>query len=116
MIPARSLGRRTRRVVATPIQIAAAVPGADAYRKHFPATAHLWLLVWHTLSAASSLRQTHAAASADPTFWVSLGLPPTGVSRSQLARSSRALRDDVARTVETVALTTKRAPRWFRPP
>lgn len=88
MIPATPLGRRLRQLLTTPIQIAAAVPGADAYRKHFPAQAHLWFLVWHTLSAAPSLRQSHAAASADPPLWPQLGLPPTGISRSQLARSS----------------------------
>jgi hypothetical protein len=88
MIPATPLGRRLRRILTTPIRTAAAVPGADAYRKHFSARAHLWVLVWHTLSASPSLRQSHASANADPTFWTRLGLPPTGVSRSQLARSS----------------------------
>ena len=88
MIPATPLGRRLRHLLAAPLQTAAAVPGADAYRKHFPATAHLQLLVWHTLSAFPSLRRTHAAASAEPILWQQLGLPPTGISRSQLARSS----------------------------
>lgn len=88
MIPATPLGRRLRRLLAAPIRAAASVPGADAYRKHFPAQAHLWLLVWHTLSASPSLRQTHAAASADPTLWQQLALPAIGISRSQLARSS----------------------------
>jgi hypothetical protein len=87
MIPAAPLGRRLRRLLAAPIRTAAAVPGADAYRKHFPARAHLWFLVWHTLSAQPSLRQSHAAASADPAWWRTLGLPD-GISRSQLARSS----------------------------
>lgn len=36
--------------------------------------------------------------------------------RSHLARSARALRDDVARATDAVALATGRAPRWFRPP
>jgi hypothetical protein len=88
MIPATPLGRRIRRLLAAPIRTAATIPGADAYRKHFPASAHLWLLVWHTLAASPSLRQSHAAASADPSFWRQLGLPPGGISRSQLARSS----------------------------
>jgi hypothetical protein len=88
MIPAVPLGRRLRCILTTPIRTAAAVPGADAYRKHFPASAHLWFLVWHTLSASPSLRQSHASANADPGFWTQLGLPPTGVSRSQLTRSS----------------------------
>jgi hypothetical protein len=88
MIPAAPLDRRTRRLLAAPIRTAASVPGADAYRKHFPASAHLWLLVWHALSASPSLRQTHAMASADPGVWSQLGLPLTGISRSQLTRSS----------------------------
>lgn len=86
MIPA-ALPRRLRRLLATPIRQAAAVPGANRYRKHFPATAHLWFLVWHGLSASPSLRQSHAMAMADPTVWARLGMAP-GISRSQLARSS----------------------------
>lgn len=86
MIPA-ALPRRLRRLLGRPIQRAAAVPGANRYRKHFPATAHLWFLVWHGLSASPSLRQSHAMAMAAPTMWARLGMPP-GISRSQLARSS----------------------------
>jgi hypothetical protein len=88
MIAASCLNRRLRRLLARPIRTATTVPGADAYRKHFPVTAHCWILLWHGLSANPSLRQTHAIADADPTFWPRLGLPPTGISRSQLARSS----------------------------
>jgi hypothetical protein len=77
-----------RRLLRKPIAQGAAVPGADAYRKHFPATAHRWFLLWHGLSAAPSLRQSHAIADADPVLWTRLGLPPGGISRSQLARSS----------------------------
>lgn len=87
MIPAPALPRRLRRLLATPSRQAAAVPGADAYRKHFPATAHLWFLIWHGLSASSSRRQSPATAMADPTVWARLGRP-LGISRSQLARSS----------------------------
>lgn len=87
MVPV-PLSRRLRRVLATPLAQAAAVPGADRYRKHFTAAAHLRLLVWHALSASPSLRQTHARAAADPTIWAGLGLPSGGVSRSELARST----------------------------
>lgn len=88
MIRAPILSRRLRRLLTAPIAAAAQVPNADTYRKHFSATAHLWLLVWHGLSASPSVRQTHATAAVDPRFWIRLGLPPSGVSRSQLARSS----------------------------
>lgn len=88
MIDANALSRRLRRLLAAPIAAAGQVPGADAYRKHFTAESHLWLLVWHGLAASPSLRQTHAAAAVDPQFWAQLDLQPTGVSRAQLARSS----------------------------
>lgn len=87
MVAASSLSRLIRRTLAKPIATAAAVPGADRYRKHFSAEAHLWALVYHGLEANPSLRQTHEALN-DPAFWSHLGLPPTGVSRSQFARSS----------------------------
>jgi hypothetical protein len=77
-----------RRLLARPIRRAAAVPGADRYRKHFPAVAHLWFLVWHGANASPSLRQSHAMLMADPALWGRLGMPPMGISRSQLARSS----------------------------
>lgn len=88
MIPVAPLPRHLRRLLTSPIHRAAMVPGANRYRKHFPALAHLWFLVWHGLSASPSLRQSHAIAAADPVFWSGVGLPPTGISRSQLARSS----------------------------
>lgn len=84
---AAPLSRRLRRLLAAPIATAAAQPDADRYRKHFTAEAHLWLVAWHALSVSPSLRRTHARA-ADPVFWTRLGLPPHGVSRAQLARSS----------------------------
>jgi hypothetical protein len=81
------LSRSIRRILATPVATAAAVPGADRYRKHFSAEAHLWTLIYHGLQGQASLRQTHEALN-DPLFWTRLGLPPTGISRSQLARST----------------------------
>jgi hypothetical protein len=119
MIPAAPLDRRTRRLLAAPIHTAASVPGADAYRKHFPASAHLWLLVWHALSASPSLRQTHASASADPRFWEQLGLPPGGISRSQLARSSTSRPLGCAETLlaelqQRLPATARATPAWGR--
>ena len=86
MIPApaapsrRRLLRRLR-----PRLTAAAGAGADRYRKHFTAAAHLQILLWHVLSGSRSLRRTHAKLAA--AGWWRVGLA-RGVSRSQLARSS----------------------------
>ena len=52
----RQLRRRLEPLVAQ----AAATPGADRYRKHFTAEAHLWVLILHTLWGGESLRRTHA--------------------------------------------------------
>lgn len=87
MVLVDPLTRKLRRLLASPIATAAAVANADRYRKHFPADAHLWTLLWHGLAASPSLRRTHERID-DPAFWDRLGLPPTGVSRSQLARST----------------------------
>lgn len=88
MIPAAlSAGRHLRRRLAPVVRRAAATPGADRYRKHFPAAAHLWLLLLHGLRGASSLRQSHAALAAVPGLFARVGLP-VGISFSQLARSS----------------------------
>jgi len=88
MIPAAPpCGRSLRRLLTPAIHHAVATPGADRYRKHFSATAHLWLLVLHGLLGFPSLRQAHAAFTAVPGLFARLGLP-TGLSLSQLARSS----------------------------
>lgn len=84
---ATPLNRRLRRLLAPLVTQAAAVPGADRYRKHFPAAAHLWLLLEHALAGSPSLRQTHAQLALVPGAWQRLGLPQ-GISLSQLARSS----------------------------
>ena len=81
------LTRRLRRVLAPHVAQAAAVPGADRYRKHFPAAAHLWILLRHALSGQDSLRQTHAELDLAPAHWREVGLRQR-VSYSQLARSS----------------------------
>jgi Transposase DDE domain len=85
MIPLPGLGRRVRRRLVPLIARAAATPGADRYRKHFPLRAHLWMLLFHVLDGAASLRQTHARLAA--TAFAGLELPQ-GISLSQLARSS----------------------------
>jgi hypothetical protein len=88
MIPAATqCGRRLRRQLRPLVASAAATPGADRYRKHFPASAHLWILLFHVLDGAQSLRQTHLRLEAVPRAFRRLGLP-RGISRSQLARSS----------------------------
>ena len=87
MIPAAGCGRRLRRVLRPLIDEAAAVPGADRYRKRFPAAAHAWALLFHALDGGGSLRQTHARLGAAPGGWAAVGAP-AGVSYSQLARSS----------------------------
>lgn len=86
MVPIPALPRRVHAVLADPVATAAAHPDADRYRKHFPAEAHLWITLWHGMQASPSLRQTHAELD-DPAIWAALGLPPTGISRSQLTRS-----------------------------
>src|SRR5215203_584270 len=85
MIPAPDLGRRLRRLANPFVDRAAAAPGADRYRKRFPMRAHVWILLFHVLDGAQSLRQTHARLRA--TGFAGLGLP-AGISLSQLARSS----------------------------
>ena len=88
MIPAATrCGRQLRRRLRPLVERAAATPGADRYRKHFPASAHLWLLLFHVLDGADSLRQTHGRLAAVPRCFRRLGLG-RGISRSQLARSS----------------------------
>jgi hypothetical protein len=88
MIPiAGAGGRQTYRLLRPCIQRAAATPGADRYRKHFPAAAHLWILLLHGLWGSSSLRQTYATLLGVPRGFARLGLP-AGISFSQLARSS----------------------------
>jgi len=88
MIPAATrCGRQLRRRVRPLVERAAATPGADRYRKHFPAQAHLWILLFHVFDGSDSLRQTHARLAAAPAGFHRLGLV-RGISRSQLARSS----------------------------
>jgi hypothetical protein len=85
MIPVAGIGRRLRGLLTPHLDRAAATPGADRYRKHFPFRAHLWMLLLHVLDGADSLRQTHARLAAGAFAGLDL---PQGISFSQLARSS----------------------------
>lgn len=88
MIPAvPTCSRRLRRTLGPAIAEAAQTPGADRYRKHFPAIAHLWILLLHGLSHSPSLRQTYALLVTTTGLFARLGLVD-GLSFSQLARSS----------------------------
>lgn len=103
---------------------AAATPGADRYRKHFPAVAHLWILLLHMLWGNPSLRRTYAMLTSPHSWWQRWGMD-TAISFSQLARSStsrpsacgealladvlaavrtQAQHDPVARTLQRVAV------------
>ena len=85
MIPVPGLGRRLRGLLDPCLARAAATPGADRYRKHFPVRAHLGILLIHVLDGSDSLRQTHARLAAGGFAGLDL---PAGISFSQLARSS----------------------------
>jgi hypothetical protein len=112
MIPAPGLGRRLRGLLASSIDRAAATPGADRYRKHFPFRAHLWILLIHVLEGADSLRQTHARCAA--TGFAGLDLPQ-GISLSQLARSSTSRDPTAVEGMLTELVATARTsadPHW----
>lgn len=114
--PATHCGRQLRRRLRPLIAQAAAPPGADRYRKHFPAVAHLWILVFHVLDGSDSLRQTHSRLAAKPELCDRLGLAQ-GIRRSQLARSSTS-RDPacfeqlLAATVAQARAQAARDPTW----
>lgn len=93
MIAPPGLGRALRQLADPLVAAAAAVPGADMYRKTFPARAHLEILLRHVLSGGDSLRQTHATLAAGGFAGLAL---PGGVSYSQLARSSTSRSPDPA--------------------
>jgi hypothetical protein len=85
--PITSTSRQLRRQLAPMVARAAATPGADRYRKRFPALAHLWILLLHVLWQSPSLRTTYARLSSSPGLWQRWGMC-TPISFSQLARSS----------------------------
>src|SRR5215212_3736320 len=105
MIPAPGLGRRLHGLLGPYLARAAATPGADRYRKHFPLRAHLWILLLHVLDGADSLRQTHARLAARDFAGLDL---PHGISFSQLARSSSSRSPDgVERLLEELVATAR---------
>jgi len=116
--PIQGCGRRPRRLLAPLVAEAAAVPGADRYRKHFSASAHLWIVLRHVLLGSESLRQTHGELSGDADAWERLGLPQ-GISRAQLARSSTSRPSVCAETLFDALATLARRqhrldPDWVR--
>jgi len=89
MLPPSALpARRLRKTLLPLISEAVRESRADRYRKHFPAQAHVWMLLMHTMSANQSLRQSHALQGADPKLRRFLGMEEEWISYSQLARSS----------------------------
>lgn len=88
MVPSPApLDRRTRRTIAPVIARAAATPGADRYRKSFPALAHLWMLLLHVWWGSDSLRQTYGRLTGTASWFALWGME-TLISFSQFARSS----------------------------
>jgi hypothetical protein len=85
--PPALTARRLRKTLCPLIDDAVGRSDADRYRKRFPARAHAWMLILHTMSANQSLRQSHAHQQADPKLRERLGMDGW-VSFSQLARSS----------------------------
>lgn len=85
--PAALSARRLRKTLSPLVDDASRRSDADRYRKSFPASAHAWMLILHTMSANGSLRQSHAHQQADPSLRRRLGMEGW-VSFSQLARSS----------------------------
>lgn len=88
MLPPSTLpARRLRRTLSPLIKEAARQSRADRYRKSFPAHAHVWMLLLHTMNGNTSLRQSYAQQQADPVLHRFLGMEGW-ISYSQLARSS----------------------------
>lgn len=85
--PAAPAARRLRRTLDPLIRDAAKLSNADRYRKSFPARAHAWMLLLHTMGANRSLRHSHALQYSEPALRRFLGTE-RWVSYSQLARSS----------------------------
>jgi hypothetical protein len=86
---------------------AAATPGADRYRKHFTAQAHLWVLLLHVLWGSRSLRITAALLAGLDRWWQQWGMA-SSISFSQLARSSTSRPSACAETLATLVLALAR--------
>lgn len=85
--PATLSTRRLFETLSPLIEDAVGRTHADRYRKSFPAFTHAWMLILHTMSGNTSLRQSHSQQGADPRLRLRLGMPKW-ISYSQLARSS----------------------------
>jgi hypothetical protein len=70
--------RHVRRRLHPAITRPARYPEADRYRKHVPATAHLWLLILHGLLGAPSLRRGYARMADLGGVFARLGLRERG--------------------------------------
>lgn len=110
--------RRIRRTLDPLVAQAAATPGADRYRKHFPAFAHLWVLLLHVLWGSPSLRITHARLTADVRWWQRWGMT-SWISLSPLARSSSSRPSGcvealLAAVVETARRQPVANPLWYK--
>jgi hypothetical protein len=105
--PITASSRQLRRQLAPLVERAAATPGADRYRKRFPALAHLWLLLLHVLWQSPSLRITHARLSSSRRWWQRWGMSAS-ISFSQLARSSTSRSSECLETLLSALLTAAR--------
>lgn len=110
--------RQIRRRLAPLVEQAAATPGADRYRKRFPARAHLWVLLIHVLWGSPSLRSTHATLTAVPCWWQRWGMT-SWISFSQLARSSSSrpsacVEALLANVVDAVRRQPVANPLWYK--
>lgn len=110
--------RQIRHRLAPLVAEAAATPGADRYRKRFPALAHLWALLLHVLWGSLSLRITHASLAASPRWWQRWGMD-SWISFSQLARSSSSRPSAcaehlLAEVVQAVRRQPVANPLWFK--
>lgn len=108
--------RRVRRTIEPFIERAAATPGADRYRKTFPARAHLWMLLLHVWWGSDSLRQSYGRIAGCAAWWQAWGMT-TLISFSQLARSSSSRPLACAEALFADALAAARAqhptdPQW----
>jgi hypothetical protein len=108
MVPSTiPVNRRVRRTISPLIEHAAATPGADRYRKTFPARAHLWMLLLHFWWGSESVRQTYGKLSGCA-GWLALWGMETLISFSQFARSSTSRPVACAETLLADALAAAR--------
>jgi hypothetical protein len=108
MVASRSVSnRRVRRCLDPLVTTAAATPGANRYRKHFSALAHIWVLLLHVMWSSASLRCTYASLTVSDRWWQRWGMDGA-ISLSQLARSSTSRPAACLETLLADALTLAR--------